>query len=217
VQELLEALGGDELREDAQALLRRQRRVILAWLHALDQPVAAQLVADLHELRAERARVRPPETPDQLRQGALGARQIVAEAQAPGRIPVTEAEVRGVEQRVRVEILAQRVELRDQVTVAAEGVDEPHDADDGDGVRAVRHWRRASVRARRDGSLRGRHTTVQAVEQVAPALRNAVAPQHVVVVQRLDPSAVLAREEPGQLLVHSNASVDGNRLAGGAD
>ena len=73
VQELLEAVRQRQLPQDAQALGRLQRRVVLHRLHALLQPGAPLLVGQAHELDADGVAVGAAQGGDQLAQRALRA------------------------------------------------------------------------------------------------------------------------------------------------
>src|SRR5205814_10217065 len=66
VQELLEPLGGDELREDLAPLGRGELGLVQRGLHLLLEPVALVLVADVHVLDAERAAVRRAQELDEV-------------------------------------------------------------------------------------------------------------------------------------------------------
>ena len=57
VQEFLEAVGRQDLAQDARALIGREHRVVVARLHLLLQPLAALEVGDRHVLDADRAAV----------------------------------------------------------------------------------------------------------------------------------------------------------------
>ncbi len=58
MQELLEGLGGDQLLEETDAVVGRERGTVPGGLHPLLQPLALRLLADAQVLDAERPRVR---------------------------------------------------------------------------------------------------------------------------------------------------------------
>ena len=131
LEELLEALGGDQAVEDAQPVLGGEVGTVGGRLHALLEPDALLLVLDVHVLDAERAAVGRLQARDQVADaGARAAAEAAARDDAV-EILVAEAELRGLEERMPRGLRRERVQVGDQVPELAVGVDQVEDADDG--------------------------------------------------------------------------------------
>src|SRR5881296_3354815 len=144
LEELLEALGGDQAVEDAQPLLGGEVGTVGGRLHALLEPDALLLVLDVHVLDAEPAAVGRLQARDQVADaGARAAAEAAARDDAV-EVPVAEAELRGLEERMPRGLRRERVQVGDQMPELAVGVDQVEDADDGRAGRG------------RDGRARGR-------------------------------------------------------------
>ena len=124
VEELLEGIGGEQPLENPNAIRRLEPRAIAFALHALLQPVAPRLVGDVHVLDAERAAVGLAQRGDQIAQRRrrisrqrLGADRVIE-------VGFAEPEVREIQQRMGVDVVAERIELSDQVPELAVRADQ---------------------------------------------------------------------------------------------
>src|SRR5438309_5581863 len=131
LEELLEALGGDQAVEDAEPVLGGEVGMVGGRLHALLEPDALLLVLDVHVLDTERAAVGRLQARDQVADaGARAAAEAAARDDAV-EVLVAEAELRGLEERMPRGLRRERVQVGDQVPELAVGVDQVEDADDG--------------------------------------------------------------------------------------
>ena len=134
LEELLEALGGDQRVEHPGALLRRQLGIVRGRLHALLQPDALGSILELHVLDADRAAVRFAKPRDQLVQRRARAAAKAAALDDPVEVGRRETELRRLEQRVAGRRGRERVQVCDEVPELAIGVDEIEDAEDRLGI-----------------------------------------------------------------------------------
>src|SRR5436190_7525550 len=138
LEELLEALGGEQAVEDDEPVLPGEVGTVGGRLHALLEPDALLLVLDVHVLDAERAAVGGLQASDQVADaGARAAAEAAARDDAV-EILVAEAELRGLEERMPCGLRRERVQIGDQMPELAVGVDQVEDADDRRAGRARR-------------------------------------------------------------------------------
>jgi len=129
VQELLEPLDCGDSEENALAVLSAQLWLVQRRLHTFLQPGALVLVEDVHVLDAKGAAIRGPQTGDQVAQGRARAALERRAIHHPIEVGVREPELRRLEQGVARLVVAQRIQVGDQVAELAIGVNQVEDAD----------------------------------------------------------------------------------------
>jgi hypothetical protein len=207
VQELLEPLRRKQHHQGAHPLLAVELGAVAKRLHPLDEPVAALLLAHLHELDREAPTVGLAQHLDELPRRRLARAEEVPAVRGYVHALRLDPVLAGVEKRMGVEVAPERVEVGDQVTVGPVGVDQAHDADRG-GHRAQhrRHGDRRLLCSRSAiGAarlpVRGWTASEQPVEELHPVRGHGAATQDVVFEEALDVGAVLGREQRGQICV----------------
>ncbi len=125
LQELLEALGLDQLVEDRAAALAGEGDLLAEALDALLEPGRLRRVGDVHVLEREGAAVGALHQREDLAQGRMLEAEHVVDEDRPVHVGVGEAVGARIELRVRLGVgEAQRVEVGDQVAADAVGADD---------------------------------------------------------------------------------------------
>src|SRR5205823_12142766 len=123
VQEFLELLGRNELEEDVGPLVGGEGGAVEDRLHLLLEPFALALVRDVgQEFRAERAAVGEAQFLDQVAQRPVERAVKTAADNLLVQVIGREAELRQVEQRMGGSVVAERIELGDEVPQLAVAV-----------------------------------------------------------------------------------------------
>ena len=129
VEKLFEAGRRRQLLEDVLAIVSAELGPVEGGLHVLLEPVPLDLVGDVHVLDAEGAAVGGAQEPNQLAQ--RGVRTAAEAGTLDGALEVVfvEAELAQRQQGMIGLVVAERVEVGDQVAELPVGVDEVEDAE----------------------------------------------------------------------------------------
>ena len=133
VEELLEGIRRQHTLEDAPPLLDAEPRTIARRLHLAHQPIAQLLVGHVDELDPQRPAVGFAQRRDQLTQRAVEVAEERLRINRLIEVGLAEPELAGIEQRMILEIGAQRIDPGDQVPELAVSVDQPVDTARGPG------------------------------------------------------------------------------------
>ena len=130
LEKLLEPLRLDQAVENAEPLRGLEIRAVRHRLHPVLQPGALLRVLDVHVLDADRPAVRCLQPGDQVTDGRARAAPEAAARDDAIEVRLAEAELRGLEERVRARRRVERIQPGDEVSELAVGVHEVEHADD---------------------------------------------------------------------------------------
>ena len=114
-EEILEALSGDEFVKEGLSLRRCEGGAVEIGLHTLEEPIALGFVGDIGELDADGAAIGGAQLGEKIAKGSVERAEEIAVGDAFVQIGEPEAELAEFEERMGVAVVAEGVELGDEV------------------------------------------------------------------------------------------------------